>query len=88
MICWLVDLNQLKESIIENIETNTNDQCSTESYFYNWSALGFSEKISLDQRSKILEELLEMFSRECTFTTREHTSKKEEDVEPALWEGL
>ena len=45
------------------------------------------EKISLDQRSKILE-LLEMFSRECTFTTCEHTSKKEDDVEPALWEGL
>ena len=33
------DLNQLKDSILENIKTNINDQCSAESYFYNWSAL-------------------------------------------------
>ena len=39
-------VNQLKESILENIKTNINDQCTTESYFYNWSALDFSEKIS------------------------------------------
>ena len=81
------DLNQLKDSILENIKTNINDQCSAESYFYNWSALDFSEKISLDQRSKILDELLELFSRERTFTICEYTSK-EDDVEPALWEGF
>ena len=77
------DLNQLKDSILENIKTSINDQCSAESYFYNWSALDFSEKISLDQRSKILDELLELFSRERTFTICEYTSK-EDDVEPAL----
>ena len=59
-----------------------------ESDFYNWSALDFSEKISLDQGSEILDELLEMFSREHTFAIYEHTSTKEEDAEPALWEGL
>ena len=82
------DLNQLQESILENIKTNINDQCSTESYFHNWSGLDFSENISLDQRSKTLDELLEMFSRECTFTICEYTSTKEDDVEPALWEGF
>ena len=44
------DLNQLKQSILENIKTNINDQCSTEIYFYDWSALDFSEKISLEQK--------------------------------------
>ena len=63
-----------------------NDDCLTESYFYNWSALDFTKKISLDRRLKILEELLEMFSRECTFPNCEYTPTKEEDVEPALWE--
>ena len=42
-------------------------------------------KNSLDQRSKILEELLEMFSGEHTFTICEHTSTKEDDVEPKMW---
>ena len=82
------DLNQLKESILQSIKTNINDHCSTGSYFYNWSALDFNEKISLDQRSKILDKLLEMFSREHTFTICEYTSTKADDVEPALWEGL
>ena len=59
-----------------------------ESYFHNWSALDFSEKISLDQGSEILNELLEMFSREYTFAICEHTPTKEDDAEPALWEGL
>ena len=63
-------------------------KCSTESSFYKWSALDFSEKISLNQRSKILEELFEMFSRECTFTICEYKSTKENDLEPALWEGF
>ena len=82
------NLNQLKESTLENIKTNINDQCSTESCFYNWSALDFIEKISLDQRSKILDKLLEMFSRECTFTICEYTSTKDDDVEIASWEGF
>ena len=65
------DLNQLKESILENTETNINDQCSTDSYFYNWCTLDFREKISLEQREKILDKLLEMSSREHTFTISE-----------------
>ena len=44
LIMMKADLNQLKESIFENIKTNINDQCSTERYFYNWSALDFREK--------------------------------------------
>ena len=36
------DLNQRKESILENIQTNINNHCSIESHFYNWSALDFS----------------------------------------------
>ena len=43
--------------------------------------------VSKDERLKILEELLEIFSRECTFTTCESTSTKDDDVEPVLWES-
>ena len=49
MIKIKANLNQLKESILENIKTDINDQCLTESYFYNWSTLDFSEKTSLNQ---------------------------------------
>ena len=46
------------------------------------------EKKILDQRSKILDELLEKFSREYTFKICKYTSTKEEDVEPSLWESF
>ena len=78
-------LNKLKHRILTNIKDNINDHCMEDTFYYCWSALDLSDKLSIEERCIKMKDLLTILCTEKVHTIKRYKSKKEDDVEPNLW---
>ena len=82
-------LSGLKLSVLENLERNIKDQCSEDSAFYLWSGLDLADKsVSLDERLKKLEDLIETFCNGEVITVSKYLDNKETSLVPDQWNGF
>ena len=79
------NLCKLKDRIFTNIKENIKDQCGDNTYYSCWSALGLGDKSSIEKRITKLKDLLAILCTNKVHVVKMHTSKKEDQVEPNLW---
>ena len=72
-------------AIFTNIKENIKDQCRDNAYYSCWSALGLGDKSSIEKRITKLKDLLAILCTNKVHVVKMHTSKKEDQVEPNLW---
>ena len=75
----------MKHRILTNIKDNINDHCMEDTFYYCWSALDLSDKLSIEERCIKMKDLLTILCTEKVHTIKRCKSKKEDDVEPDLW---
>ena len=80
-------LNKLKHRILTNIKDNINDQCGEDTFYYCWLALDLSDKSSIEEHCIKMKDLLTILCTENIHAIKRYKSKKEDDVEPDLWNG-
>ena len=82
------NLNKTKEEVLNNIKDNIQDQCSSETMYYNWSGLDFSIRgLLADDRALRLEPLFQIFCTEKSHTVQKYLDAKETKCEDATWNG-
>ena len=54
-------LEDLKDHILHNNDENVRNQCGPDTFYYNWSGMFLQEKITIDERIKLLTPLFNIF---------------------------
>ena len=78
---------KLKDRILTNIKENIKNQCGDNTYYYCWSVIDLGDKSSVKECINKLKDLLAIVCTEKVHVVKKHTSKKEDQVEPYLWNG-
>ena len=81
------DLENVKDAITKNIIENVRDQCTEETYYYCWSGLDLSLKLSIEQRKERLSDIVTLFCTTKVHTVQKYTNAKEEATVNDIWEG-
>ena len=74
-------LASLKTKIKDNMVENILDQCSEETFFYNWSGLDLEIPLSTADRVARLHELISLFCTETSHLVSKYTNSTENDTE-------
>ena len=80
-------LTKLKERIIANIEGNIHHQCGENTFYYCWSGLDLSDKISTDTRIERLRDLIILLCTVKDHTVGRHNDREESEIVPDLCTG-
>ena len=83
------ELGKTKDEVLKNLKKNIQDQCSTDSMYYNWSGLDFTIKgLSLDERVLRLDPLFQIFCTEKVHTVQQYLDLKETKCGDFSWNGF
>ena len=83
------ELVETKREVLQNLKDNIQDQCSTDSMYYNWSGLDFTIRgLSLDERVNRLDALFHIFCTEKVHTVQQYLDAKETKCGDVSWNGF
>ena len=81
------DLLDIKEKIKTNIIQNAQEQCDAETYYYCWSGLDLSVKLSILERKERLRDTIALFCTTKIHTVQKYTNQDETKTDADTWEG-
>ena len=80
------ELDDVKTRITSNVVENVRDQCDGDTFYYCWSALDLSLKLSPQQRKDRISDVVTLFCTKKVHIVQKYTNKQETDTTDNTWE--